>query len=132
MSPSLLADLVLILHTAFIGFVVFGLLLILIGGALRWRWVHNRWFRIAHLLAIGIVVGQAWFGIMCPLTTWENNLRRQAGQSVYEQGFIADHLHRLIFFEASPWVFNLCYTLFGLLVVLGFWLVKPNWRPGKD
>ncbi len=125
---SLLADLVLILHAVFIGFVVFGMLLILLGGALRWRWVRNRWFRIAHLLAIGIVVLQAWFGITCPLTTLENLLRESAGQAVYEQGFIADHLHRLIFFNAPMWVFTLAYSVFGLLVVSGLWLVPPTWH----
>lgn len=125
---SLLADLVLILHAAFIGFVVIGLILILLGGTMRWRWVRNRWFRFAHLAGIGLVVVQAWFGIMCPLTTLENHLRHKAGQPVYELGFIADHVHRLIFFEAPGWVFSLCYTVFGLLVLAGLWLVPPKWR----
>ena len=128
---SLLADFILILHAMFIAFVVFGLLLILIGGCLRWRWVRNRWFRIAHLCAIGVVVFQAWFGNVCPLTTLENHLRQRAGQAVYEHGFIADHLHRLIFFQAPAWIFTLSYSLFSLLVLLSLWLIKPNWRADK-
>ncbi|MEZ6191267.1 MAG: DUF2784 domain-containing protein [Phycisphaerales bacterium] len=127
---SLLADLVLLIHAGFIAFVVFGLLLILLGGVLRWGWVRNRWFRAAHLAAIGVVVMQAWFGIVCPLTVLENVLRRKADQPVYEVGFIADHLHRLIFFQAPAWVFTLCYTLFGLGVLGAFWLVRPRWRGG--
>lgn len=130
MPYSLLADLVLLIHAGFIAFVVFGLLLILAGGALRWAWVRNRWFRLAHLAAILLVVLQAWLGIVCPLTDLENYLRRQAGQPVYEMGFIADHVHRLIFFEAPAWVFTLCYTLFGLGVLAAFWLVRPAWRGG--
>lgn len=128
---SVLADLILLLHTTFIAFVVVGLLLILVGGVVRWRWVRNRWYRIAHLLAIGYVVVQAWCGRMCPLTVWESELRQRAGQPGYEQGFIADHLHRIIFFDAPPWVFTLSYSLFGLLVLLSLWLVKPNWRADK-
>ena len=127
---SLLADLVLLCHAGFIAFVVFGLLLILAGGVLRWAWVRNRWFRAAHLAAIAVVVLQAWLGVVCPLTDLENYLRRQAGRPVYEAGFIADHLHRLIFFEAPAWVFTLCYTLFGLGVLATIWLVRPRWRGG--
>lgn len=127
---SLLADLVLLLHAMFIAFVVFGLVLILVGGALKWRWVRNRWFRLAHLAAIGVVVLQAWFGVVCPLTDLESYLRRRAGQPAYEVGFIADHLHRLIFFDAPVWVFTACYTAFGLGVLAALWWVRPRWGGG--
>jgi len=123
---ELLADLVLMIHAVFIGFVVFGLLLILLGGVLRWRWVRDPWFRLSHAAAILIVVLQAWLGIVCPLTTLENYLRRQAGQAGYDMGFIADHLHRLIFYQAPPWVFTTAYSVFGLAVVLSFWMVPPR------
>ena len=129
MSDQTLADIVLLLHAAFIAFVVFGLLLILIGGALKWSWVRNRWLRLTHLAAIGLVVAQAWLGITCPLTTLENHLRRRAGQSTYELGFIADRVQGVIFFHAEWWVFAIAYTVFALLVVLSFWLVRPRWRP---
>jgi uncharacterized protein DUF2784 len=132
MPPEYLADIILLLHAGFIAFVVFGLLLILLGGVLHWRWVRNRWFRGAHFTAIALVVLQAWFGIVCPLTTLESHLRRQAGQPVYELGFIADHVRRLIFFEAPGWVFSLCYTAFGLLVLAGLWLVPPKWSVRKQ
>jgi len=129
MPDQTLADLVLLLHAGFIAFVVLGLALILIGGVLRWRWVRNRWFRLAHLAAIGVVVAQSWLGIVCPLTTLENHLRHRAGQPVYQMGFIADRVQRLIFFEAPWWVFAVSYTVFGLLVLLSFGWVRPCWRP---
>ena len=83
-----LADAVLLLHFSFVVFVIIGLALIVTGGALRWQWIRNGWFRLAHLGAIGIVVAQAWLGKVCPLTILEMWLRRQAGQSGYEGGFI--------------------------------------------
>ncbi len=131
MPDPTLADLVLLLHAGFIAFVVLGLCLILLGGALRWRWVRNRWFRLAHLAAIGLVVAQSWLGIVCPLTTLESALRRRAGQPGYEVGFIADRVQRLIFFEADWWVFAVSYTAFGLLVLASFWWVRPCWRPSR-
>lgn len=120
-----LADVVLIAHIAFVGFVVIGLALVFFGGAFRWKWVRRRSFRLAHLGAIGIVVAQAWCGIVCPLTTLEMFFRGKAGDATYEGTFIAHWLHRLIFFDAPPWVFTLCYSLFALAVIASWWFVRP-------
>lgn len=115
------ADLILVTHVVFVAFVVLGLLLIVCGGFLGWRWIRNPWFRTGHLAAIGVVVAQAWFGVICPLTTWEMNLRAQAGDETYGGTFIAHWLQKLLYYEAPPWVFALCYTIFGLMVV-GTWV----------
>jgi len=56
---TLLADLVLLLHVLFVAFVVFGLLLIVLGRPLGWVWVRNPYFRSVHLVAIVIVAAQA-------------------------------------------------------------------------
>ena len=124
----LAADLVLVIHTAFIAFVLFGLVAVLVGMARRWEWVRNVWFRVAHLAAIAYVVVQALFGMVCPLTTLENSLRLHGGQQPYDEGgFIQFWLHRLIFFQAEPWVFTVCYTAFGLLVASTMWFAPPRW-----
>jgi hypothetical protein len=125
----LAADLVLIVHTSFIAFVIFGLVVVLVGWWLGWSWVRNAWFRAAHLLAIGYVIWEAWTGRACPLTEWENALRIKGGQEPYGQaGCIAHWLHRVIFFDAEPWVFTTCYTLFGLLVLATFVLAPLRLR----
>jgi hypothetical protein len=62
MPYQLLADAVLLLHFAVIVFVVCGLAAVLVGNAAGWRWVNDWWFRLAHLLAIGVVVVQSWLG----------------------------------------------------------------------
>lgn len=113
-----LADTILVIHFAFVVFVVLGFALILIGLLAQWSWSQNRYFRIAHLAAIGFVVLQAWFGQYCPLTIWENELRRRAGQSGYAESFIEHWLHELLFYQAEPWVFTSIYTCFGALVLL--------------
>ncbi len=123
---SFLADTLLVIHFAFVLFVVSGFVLILIGLLARWSWVHNRKFRIAHLAAIGLVVLQAWFGQLCPLTVWENELRRRAGQSGYTETFVEHWLHEVLFYQAEPWVFTTVYTCFGALVVLVWFLGKRN------
>lgn len=118
---SRLADLVLITHVTFVAFVVIGLVVIICGGFAGWRWIKNAWFRAAHLASIGLVVVQAWLGIICPLTTLEMYLRGKSGDSTYPGTFIGHWLQQLLYYDAPPWVFIVCYTLFGLAAV-GSWL----------
>lgn len=122
----ILADVVVAVHFAYVGFVIIGLALTLLGAALGWKWVRNFWFRAMHLAMIGIVVAEAWVGIVCPLTTWEKSLRQRAGQTAYRGDFIANLLHDAMFFDAEPWVFTVGYTLFGLAVLLTFVWAPPH------
>ena len=126
MSYLLLADAVLTLHVLFVGFVVLGLLLVLLGKIRGWHWVRNPWFRTAHLGAIGFVVAEAWLGVRCPLTTWEMALRARAGDSAYSGDFIAHWLERLLYYSAPEWVFMVLYTGFGALVALSWLWVRPR------
>jgi hypothetical protein len=123
---GVLADAILVIHFAFVVFVVVGFLLILIGLLARWSWIHNRAFRITHLAAIGIVVLQAWFDRICPLTLWENELRRRAGASGYTETFVEHWLHRILFYQAEPWVFTTIYTVFGAIVLLAWFLGRRD------
>jgi hypothetical protein len=125
---SFLADLTVAIHVAYVSFVVLGQAAILLGGALGWRWVRQRWFRGLHLLAILIVAGEALAGVPCPLTVWEDQLRRLAGQSVQDGTFIGRCLHNLIFFDLPAWVFTAMYLSFAALVLLTLVLVPPRWR----
>lgn len=124
----LFADAVLLAHFGFVVFVVGGLLLVLAGNLLRWQWVNQGWFRAAHLLAIAVVVAQAWLGKVCPLTALETWLRAKAGMAGYRQGFIEHWVQLMLFYDAPSWVFTLAYTLFGLLVLLAWWYFPPRFR----
>ena len=115
------ADAVVVLHFAYVAFVVLGLVAILVGLVRQWRWTRNFWFRALHLFAILFVVAEALLGITCPLTSWESVLREKAGQSGYTRTFIQHWLHKVLFYDAEPWIFATLYTVFGLLV-LAAWL----------
>src|SRR5262245_37196906 len=78
MSYESLADVALVAHIGVVSFVIFGLLLTIVGGLCGWRWVRNLWFRGVHLALICYISGQAIFGYTCPLTTWEWDLRQAA------------------------------------------------------
>jgi hypothetical protein len=123
-----LADALLVLHVAFVAFVVVGLVLIWIGRFAGWRWVRNFSFRVAHLLAMGVVLLETLGGVDCPLTVWEDRLRVLAGGGErYAGSFLQHWLHRLLFYDASETVFQVAYTLFFLLLALSLWIVKPRW-----
>jgi len=120
------ADAILSIHALFVAFIVLGLVLVLLGGLRGWSWVRNPWFRLAHLGGIGVVVGQSWFGVICPLTTWEMDLRARAGDATYAGAFIAHWLEVLLYYRAPGWVFVAAYTAFGLLVVASWVVVRPR------
>ncbi len=127
----LAADFTVILHLAYVAFVVWGLVAI-VGGYWRgWSWVHNRWFRGIHLAMILIVVFEAWWGMTCPLTTWEQLLRDRAGQATYSGSFVGNAVHEFLFFELSETSFTVIYTLFGALVASTLVLVPVRWRNGS-
>ncbi len=82
MGSRVLADLLVFLHVAFVAFVVLGGFLVL------WR----PWFVWLHLPAAlwGTLI--EFTGWVCPLTPWEQHLRRLAGQAGFTGGFIEHYL----------------------------------------
>jgi len=126
MSKSLIADFIVTIHLGFVLFIVLGLFIILLGGALRWRFIRNFWFRVIHLAMILIVVFETVLGISCPLTVWEYELRVAAGQQdATDISFVTRLIHQLIFFEFPQIVFTVSYCLFGMAIVMAWWFIPP-------
>ena len=127
-----LADTILILHAGIVLFVVGGLLLIVLGNLASWSWVNRLWLRVVHLIAIAVVVAETWLGITCPLTSLEAWLRSKAGLASYGQSFVEHWAHRLLFYQAPPWVFTTAYTIFGIAVAAAWYFFPPKiGRRGK-
>ena len=87
MAYGLLVDIVVVIHVAFVCFVVGG-------GIAVWRWSWVRWI---HLPAVVWAVGIEWYGAICPLTPLENWLRHRAGQVGYDGDFLAQYLEPLLY-----------------------------------
>jgi hypothetical protein len=117
-----LADLILVVHFAFVLFVTGGLLLVWIGAAAGWRWVRHCGFRVTHLAAISFVAAEGLLGMMCPLTAWEDALRDAPATT----SFIARWVHRLLFYSFPEWIFTTAYVAFALLVGATWWWVRPR------
>jgi hypothetical protein len=120
------ADAIIFIHVVLVAFIILGLLLIYVGMFRNWWWVRNIWFRVAHLLCVGIVVLQSWLGIICPLTVWEMAFREKAGDAVYSGSFVAHWLESLLYYRAPDWFFVIVYTVFGALVLASWFVVRPR------
>jgi hypothetical protein len=84
---GILADAVLVLHLAFILFVLFGSLL-----ALRWRRIA--WVHLPAALWGAVVEFTGW---ICPLTPLENRFRIASGAPAYSRSFIEHYLVPVIY-----------------------------------
>jgi hypothetical protein len=103
----LAADVVVLLHLAFVLFVV-------VGGLLVFRW---RWVALLHLPAAvwGALIEFA--GWICPLTPLENRLRRLGGEQGYPGGFVEHYILPVLY----PADLNR-----GLQLILGALVVAVN------
>ena len=123
---TLAADFILLMHAGFVLFVVLSLPLIILGKYLGWIWVHNFRFRLIHLIAIVLVTLQAWFGMICPLTSLEMALIENTGETTYTGSFIAHWVSAWLYYDLPLWLFTLGYTVFcGLITGCWFW-AKPQ------
>lgn len=129
---QLLADVVMVVHLAIVVFVVGGLVVVVVGNWLGWRWVNLGWFRLAHLAAIVIVVAESWFGVVCPLTSLEMSLRARARVSVYAGSFVEHWVQRVLYYDAPAWLFTVVYTLFAVAVVATWWFFPPQFGRRSD
>lgn len=118
MPWGLFADLVVVLHVAFIVFAALGAFI-----ALRWRWVL--------FLHVPALAWATWIGIsgsICPLTPLENYLRSRAGESGYESGFIEHYILPVLYpiglTQQTQWV--LTTALIVVNVVAYKLLIRRN------
>ncbi len=101
------ADLIVLVHFAFVIFVVAGGLLAL------------KWPKMAYLHIPAAVWG-AWIGFanwICPLTPLENHLHRLAGEAGYAGGFIEHYINRILYPAGLT---------AGMRVILGVAVVAAN------
>lgn len=119
MPYSLLADTLLVLHAAFVLFVVAGGLLVL------------RWPRVAWLHLPAVLWGAAieFAGFICPLTPLEQAWRQAAGDRTYEGGFIEHYLTAALYPSGLT---RPAQIALGLLVLaVNGWVYRALWRRAR-
>lgn len=117
------ADLVLVLHLAFIAFVVLGALLVL----------RYRWFVYIHVPAAIWGAFVEITGRICPLTIWENSFRESAGETGYADSFIEHYLLPVIY--PAGLTHNIQMWIAGLVIVANVviygWLLY-RWNRSRE
>lgn len=121
MLARLAADLLVLLHLGFILWVVFGALAVLRIPRLAWL----------HLPAVAWGALVELRGLYCPLTDWENLLRRRGAQQGYGDSFIEHYLLPLIYPAGLTEHLQLLLGLAVLLIngSLYAWLLWRRSRP---
>jgi hypothetical protein len=119
MLYRLLADLVVLVHTGFVLFVVLGGLLVL-------RWPRAAWF---HLPAALWGAGIEFAAGICPLTPLENHLRRLGGEAGYTGGFVEHYVLPVLYPDGLTRGVQLGLGTF--VVVLNVALYVMAWRRAK-
>ncbi len=107
MFYRLLADLVVIVHFAFLVFIA-------TGGLLAWRWPRLVWL---HMPAVAWGAAIITIGFTCPLTPLEKHFQRLAGERGYAGGFVDHYIENVIYPERLT---PLLRTLAAAAVVVGY------------
>jgi len=113
MIYRLLADIVLILHAAFVAFVMLGALLVL-------RWPKVAW---VHVPVVLWGAGIEFLGGICPLTPLENHWRRLAGEEGYPGDFVEHYVVALLYPDGLTRTVQVALGLFALAVNVGIYAV---------
>ncbi|HEX9166777.1 MAG TPA: DUF2784 domain-containing protein [Gemmatimonadales bacterium] len=87
MGYRALADLTVLVHLGFIGFVLFGVLLV----------ARRRRLLPLHVTCAAWGAYSEFTGTICPLTPLENRFRQLAGEAGYQGGFIEHYIWPLIY-----------------------------------
>jgi len=101
-----LADSVFVLHLLFIGFVIFGGLLVL----------RSPWIALAHIPAACWGAFIELTGGLCPLTVMEVGLRRIAGDAGYSGSFVEHYLLPVIY--PAGLTRDIQFGLAGLVILI--------------
>jgi uncharacterized protein DUF2784 len=104
----LLADLIVLVHVAFVVFAV-------LGGFLALRWHRFVWIHLPAVIWAAIV---ELFGWVCPLTPLENWLRTRGGQAGYPSDFIAHYILPMLYPEELTREVQITLGVFVLLINL--------------
>lgn len=124
MINRVLADAIMVAHFAWIVFMLVGFVL-----TVRGFWnprFFERWlFRSIHLIGILFVAALELFNKYCPLTIWENALRRHYDPGTdYPGSFIIGHLEKLVYPNVSPLVVVIP-TVFIAVFTLTVFILRP-------
>ncbi len=127
MLYKILADIIVVVHFAWILFMLVGFILTLYG--FFWKGFFDKWlFRTLHLFGIAYVSALAIMGKYCPLTLWENILRSKYDSTLtYPGSFMIHYAQRLVYPDVNPLIIRIPTTFIAVFTVAIF-IIRPPKR----
>ena len=123
MFYRILADAVVMIHFAFVVFVVFGGFFVL--WSRRVMWIH-----LPSVLWAILIEFTGW---ICPLTPLEHLLRQKSGALAYKSGFIEHYLLPVLYPSGLTRELQMILGVLVLMLNLGmYWWVLRQTRNAKD
>lgn len=118
MVYRLLANLVVVVHLAFI-------VVVAVGGFVAWRWPRAVWIHVPVLVWAAAIVT---IGFTCPLTPLEKHLRERGGGERYAGGFIDHYLDGVVY----PGRYTaLARALVAVLVLASYAVLFARWAQSR-
>ena len=116
-----LAQAVLGVHILLAGFIVFGIIAIPLGARLGWPFVYLFWWRLLHVVAMGVVALQKVMGNACFLSEWEFKLVDIAREVPHRTPLFQALGEHVLYWNLPLWFFAWLYgALFAFVVALWF------------
>ncbi len=109
MTWALLADAIVVVHLAFVAFVV-------LGGLMVWRWPRLAWVHVPAAAWGALVEFRGW---VCPLTPLEVSWRLRAGQEGYTGDFVEQYLLPILYPEGLTRGVQIALGVFVVVVNVG-------------
>ena len=119
---SLFSEIVLLFPFCIFLFMILSFFLIPLGYYQKWEWVKNKYYRLIHLVLMGIIFIETILGFMCPLTILENFLRND----IEINNKITQIIHQIMYWDLPTYQFIILYLLSLLYLIFLWFFFKPD------
>ena len=118
------SEIVLLFHFSIFLFIILSFILIPLGYHKKWKWVKNKYYRLIHLILMGIIFIETILGFMCPLTILENFLRN----NLRINNKITQIIHQIMYWDLPTYQFIILYLLSLLYLIFLWFFFKPDFK----
>ena len=118
------SEIVLLFHFCIFLFMTLSFFLIPLGYYQKWEWVKNKYYRLIHLVLMGIIFIETILGFMCPLTILESFLRND----IEINNKITQIIHQIMYWDLPTYQFIILYLLSILYLIFLWFFLKPDFK----
>ena len=118
------SEIVLLFHFCIFLFMILSFFLIPLGYQQKWEWVKNKYYRLIHIILMGVIFVETALGFMCPLTVLEHFLRNDTKIN----NKFTEIIHEIMYWDLSSYQFIILYLFSFLYLVILWFFFKPDFK----